>query len=681
MLFKSFLSILALICSIPVFAQNPKLDTSSTNNLNEVVVTATRKSTDLLYTPYSVNKIDRNALDQFQYRTTPEALAGLTGLFIQKTNHAGGSPFLRGLTGNQTLLMVDGIRFNNSIFRYGPNQYLNTIDSYSISKIEVARGTGSVQFGSDALGGVIQVFTKDPAFSKDKSWHGKLLSKTFTQNMEYTGRAEAQYQSEKVAVLAGFTGRKFGDLVGGSNTGIQGPSGYQEQAADLKLKFELASNAVLTVAHQYLKQSDVDLYHRVKLENFSYYNFSPQQRNMSYGRLEFKGKSKWLNKISVIGSFQQSKEKRNYQKNANVNQFIEQDKVNTAGATADLLSLITKNWSANSGVEFYHDKVNSFKQQLNTTTNATFRHRGLYPNNATASNLSLYSLHHLNLKKWSVEAGLRWNQSSVNIPDTVTGSLRLGDVQTSFSSLVSNLAILYHVSKNQSVYTSFSTGYRTPNIDDMGTLGLVDFRYEIPSYELKPEKTYNMELGYRYVQNKVEASASIYYMHLEDLITRVAIAGQKVGDYNVYKKENSQKSFIRGAEASVNYQILKSFGIKTGVSYTYGQNLSRNEPMRRIPPLNGRVLAAYNHQNLQLAGEVLFAGKQSRLAQGDKDDNRIQAGGTPGWQEMNIYSGYRFKKFNVRTGIQNIFNTDYRTHGSGINGVGRSAWLGLQYNW
>lgn len=682
MLLKTFYTVILGVFSVAFgYAQSAQIDTNTADTLNEVVVTATRNSANLLYTPYSVNKIDRKSLDQYQYRTTPEALAGLTGLFIQKTNHAGGSPFVRGLTGNQTLLMVDGIRFNNSTFRYGPNQYLNTIDAYNISKIEVARGTGSVQFGSDALGGVIQVFTQDPAFSKSKSWKGKMLSKTFTQGMEYTGRAEVQYQSEKVAVLAGFTGRRFGDLVGGSNTGIQDPSGYQEQAADIKLKFAISTNAILTIAHQYLKQRDVDHYHRVKSENFSYYNFSPQQRNLSYGKLEFNGNSTWLNKVSIIGSLQKSKEQRNYQKKENINQFVEQDKVNTIGTTADVLSVVSKNWSANSGIEFYQDNVSSFKQQRNTISNSAANLRGLYPDNAIASNLSFYSLHHLNLKKWTVEAGLRWNRSSVNIPDTVTGSFRLGDVKTNASSLVSNLALLYHVSKNQSLYTSFSTGFRTPNIDDMGTLGLVDFRYEIPSYQLKPEKTYNMELGYRYVKNRIEASADIYYMHLEDLITRVAVTGQKIGDYNVYTKENNQKSFIRGAELSFNYQLLKSICIKSSGSYTYGQNLTLSEPMRRIPPFNGRVLASYANKNLQLAAEILFAGKQNRLAQGDKDDNRIQTGGTPNWQEMNLYSGYIIRKFSIRAGVQNIFNTDYRTHGSGINGVGRSAWLGLQYNW
>ena len=159
-------------------------------SLTEVVVSSQRKSTALLQVPYLVEKTNSKTISTYQPRTTPEALIGLNGVFVQKTNHGGGSPFVRGLTGNQVLMLVDGIRLNNSTFRYGPNQYLNTIDAFGIDHIEVAKGTGSVQYGSDALGGVIQVFSKEPEFSTGKnSWKGNVLGKFMTGGMEKTGHA------------------------------------------------------------------------------------------------------------------------------------------------------------------------------------------------------------------------------------------------------------------------------------------------------------------------------------------------------------------------------------------------------------------------------------------------------------------------------------------------------------
>jgi len=654
--------------------------TDSIGNLSEVTVTATRKSTELLSIPYAVSLVTGREITTHQFRTTPEALTGTTGVFVQKTNHGGGSPFVRGLTGNQTLILLDGIRLNNATFRYGPNQYFNTIDAATVSKIEVARGTGSVQYGSDALGGVVQVFTKDPTFSKDKSWHGSLRGKATSQDMEYGGRATVEYSSEKLAVVAGYSNKKFGDLYGGDTTGRQSPSGYKEQAIDFKLKYQLAPNAVVTISHQLLRQADVPLYHRVKLENFAYYFFDPQQRRMTYAKLELTGKSKLLNKISFISSLQKSLERRDYQRNGNANKFIEEDKVRTWGNVVDVFSVVSKKWTANTGVEYYHDLVKSSKQQITLANNQTLNQRGLYPNNATSGNFSVYSLHHFTTGKFDIEAGLRYNSLAITIPDTVTTALKLGDITVKPSSLVTNVALLYHIGSNQNIYSSFSTGYRTPNIDDLGSLGLVDFRYEIPAYDLKPEKTYNTEIGYRFINKKIQSSVAFFYMHLTDLITRVQVPGQQVGGYNVYTKQNSQKSYIRGTELSFNYRITNALSVKTNASYLYGQNISGKEPMRRIPPFNGRVLLNYSKEKWGLGTEYLFAGKQGRLAKGDKDDNRIPLGGTPGWNLLNLYGNYTINQLSFYVAVQNVFNEDYRTHGSGINGMGRSASLTMEIN-
>lgn len=648
------------------------------SNLKEVTLTATRKSTELLSVPYSVSIVNKRQIDAFQYRTTPETLIGTTGIFIQKTNHGGGSPFVRGLTGNQTLYLIDGIRLNNSTYRYGPNQYFNTIDAGMISSIEVARGTGSVQYGSDALGGVVQVLTKEPVFKSDKSLHATIRAKAATQDMEYSGRATAEYSSQKLAIVAGYSNKEFGDLVGGDTTGRQSPSGYQEQSYDIKLKYKMTDQVILTLAHQWLRQKEVPLYHKVKLENFAYYSFDPQQRQLSYAKLEIAGKNKWLDKVTFIGSLQKSLEQREYQKNGNTYKFIEEDKVKTWGSILDVFSRFSKKWTANTGVEYYHDLVNSVKQQITITNNQKLTQRGLYPNAATSGNFSLYSLHHLTVGKFEIESGLRYNSVAIRITDTVTTALKMGDIRVNPASFVTNLALLYHIDQRQQVYSSFSTGYRTPNIDDLGSLGLVDFRYEVPAFNLKPEKTYNTEIGYRFTNKKIQASVAFFYMHLTNLITRVQVPGQQVGGYNVYTKENSQESYIKGAEITCNYRITNSLTVKSNATYLYGQNISANEPMRRIPPFNGRLLLDYKRQKWSVSGEYLFAGEQSRLAKGDKDDNRIPPGGTPGWNVLNFYGTYSVNSWSFNLAFQNVFNTDYRIHGSGINGVGRSASLAVQ---
>ena len=505
---KLVLTVLVFIVSISTYAQN-----DSAILLQDVMVTATRNKQASLLSPYSVSKLSMQGLQQFQPRTSPEALVGTAGVFVQKTNHGGGSPFVRSLTGNQNLLMIDGIRLNNATYRYGPNQYFNTIDLFSVGSIEVARGTGSVQYGSDAMGGVIQVFTKDPNFSEKSKWSGNITGRVLSNEAEYTGRAELVYSTAKTALQVGYTSRKFGDLPGGDTTGIQHPSGYKENAFDIKFKWQLNNQWLLTAEHQQLQQNNVPLYHRVALENFAYYQFDPQQRQLSYIRMEGKFADPIFSKISFTASSQLNKERRTYLRVGNSNRFVEDDKVKTIGITADIFSTFHTNWTANTGVEFYNDAVNSSKQQISTITGNISNQRGLYPNNASMQNFSLYSLHHLALGKFTVEAGVRYNALQIEVDTAIVKP----------SSLVFNAALLYQISKTQSVYASYSTGYRAPNIDDMGTLGLVDFRYEIPAYGLKPEKTYNTELGYKIQTQKLQLSMALYYMHLSNIINRAIL--------------------------------------------------------------------------------------------------------------------------------------------------------------
>ena len=677
-MFKATISTLSLISGITasLLAQAP-LPQDTSNHLQEVLITATRKGTPKTRQPFSSERFTSKDLTTLQSRTTPEALQCATGVFIQKTNHGGGSPIVRGLTGNQTLLMIDGIRLNNSTYRYGPNQYLNTIDPYSISAIEIVRGSGSVQYGSDALGGVIQVFTKEPAFATKPKLAAVAVGKIVSQDMEYSGRGEVEFQSKKLAILVGYTRRKFGNLVGGDTTGVQLPSGYQEQAWDAKLKAQVSQEVVLTIAHQSVRQEAVPVYHRVRLENFEYYTFDPQERQLTYAKVEYTSNQPLMEKVTFIGSYQQNTETRKYHKNQNAFAYTEQDKIRTIGLTIDVLSQFQTNWSSNSGIEGYHDEVNSYKIQTDLLKQSAITTRGLYPNNAQSNNLSIYHLQHYAYKHLFLEAGIRYQVFSVDIPDTSSSSHSLGNTNVTASAIVSNLGLLYRLHPAHSLYAAFNTGFRTPNIDDLGTLGLVDFRYEIPAANLKAEKSYNTELGYKMQTQKFAVSAAYFHMQLSDLITRVQLAGQQVGGYNVYTKENSQKSLVRGLEASLQYFVHKTVTLKSGLTYTHGQNQSRNEPMRRIPPVYGRVLLQYQKRKWECSVESMFAGKQDRLAQGDKDDNRIAQGGSSAWIVVNFYGGFVAKNYALRMSLQNIFNEDYRMHGSGVNGAGRNVALSV----
>lgn len=647
---------------------------SKSGSLPEVqILSASRRNTSSVHLPFASSVLNLPAQSENIPRTVPESLNIIPGVFVQKTNHGGGSPFIRGLTGNQTLILIDGIRLNNSTFRYGPNQYLNTIDPFSVNKIEVLRGSGSVQYGSDAIGGVIQIFTKDPGYTPENSFKGSVSGRFGSSKMEQSGSTELSYSTSKM-VLSGILGIKnYGDLIGGDTTGRQSPSGYSQADASLKFKLKVSDNSELIIANQFVQQKDVDVYHKVQLENFNVNKMGLQGRNLSYLKYSIDQESSIFRRIDVTGSLNATVEERNSQKNASQSLGLERDKIKTSNLGLEIFSDLSKKWTVNSGLEYYRDKVNSTRNTTNLQSGVVSTQRGLYPDNSLYSNTSVYSLHHLALGNFNLEGGLRYNWLQARIADKDLGKMEINP-----GAFVWNSGINYSIGKHH-IYSSFNTGYRAPNIDDMGTLGIVDFRYELPSYTLKPEKSYNSEIGYKYFSEHLSFGTALYRNKLSDLINRVQ-TGQVIDGYKVYKKENTEEAVIKGIEGFAEFQVSQNLFFDLFASFNHGRNISKAEPLRRVPPFNGNISMKYKMSKFYMKTELGWADKQDRLAQGDKDDNRIPAGGTPGWKVLNIYSGYSLKNVQLRLSAQNLFNADYRTHGSGINSVGRSLWMSLSFD-
>ena len=650
-------------------------DTLITHDLEEVVISANRFNTLGLNTPEAIRVLNSTPVQDFQLRTSPEALLITPGVFVQKTNHGGGSPILRGLTGNQTLLLIDGIRLSNSTMRYGPNQYFNTIDVFSIDRMEILRGSGSVQYGSDALGGTVQVFSHELIMSEESDWGGNLLARIATQGMEQSIHSGIDYSNKIAAFRAGLTLRNFGDLVGGDTTGRQSPSGYSEQDYDFKGKIAISPKTILTMVWQSVHQKEVPQYYKIELENYAVNFTDPQKRKLGYVRLNQELKAGALKSLILTASYQHTDEGRESRKNGSGILRNEFDKVRGFGLSAEAIVSNSDSWSGNVGFEIYSDLVNSSRTDTDMTTGTVTELRGLYPDGSTMSSFALFTVHSFDLPKWNITTGARLNSFIINVQDDELGSVKLTP-----AAVVGNLAVLRKLNPESNLFVSFNTGFRAPNIDDLGTLGIVDFRYEIPNYDLKPESSFQYQAGYKFSGKKLRGDLFIYRNELYNLITRTKLEDETIEGYPVYQKENSERAYIQGIETAWDFKLYHSLTINGSLTYTYGQNITKNEPVRRIPPLFVRFAADYRYKKIWLNTEWLAANKQDRLAQGDKDDNRIPEGGTPGWNVFNLNSGYTWKFLAIDLSLKNLFNIDYRYHGSGINSYGRSLFLTVAVN-
>ena len=187
--------------------------------LNELVVTATRTNRNIYDVSQSINIVSETKIKERDVKTSAEALREETGIFVQKTNHGGGSAIIRGLSSNQILILVDGIRLNNSIYRLGNHQYLTTVDNHMVQQIEVVRGPTSVLYGSDALGGTINLITEQPLFqSANFNLDYKIFGRYASADREKTTRTEVSFHNNKLALKSGFSYKSYGDLRRGRNS-------------------------------------------------------------------------------------------------------------------------------------------------------------------------------------------------------------------------------------------------------------------------------------------------------------------------------------------------------------------------------------------------------------------------------------------------------------------------------
>jgi outer membrane cobalamin receptor len=639
------------------------------DTLVNVVVSASRQpvASQRLAIPVYAAKVQSSLL-----MNTPELFSSVPGVFLQRTNQGGGSAFVRGLTGNQTLLVLDGIRFNNSTFRYGPNQYLNTIDPFSLDQIEVVRGSGSVQFGSDALTGAVHLISKKPSFGV-KAWSGQILARGISQGMELSGLAQVNFQSERnsFSILVGK--KTFGDITRGGDGSFQRPSGYEEQNVQLQYRAKLGNHWTLENLIQQNTQDHVPVYHKIQLENFALNEMTLQSYRRAFSRLLYQVETNWLQSAELTASFQESLEQRAFQKKGSATLRKEMDRVRTIGIICQIKSELIPSLHSMTGLEYYADGVRSSREDIATKTTSL---RALYPDNSRYTSISAFSLHEFTYHAWQVHVGLRYQQTSAFLPDTTVGNATI-----SLGAPVYDGGISFAISPHLTVFGSVSSGFRAPNLDDLGSLGIVDFRYEQPAYRLMPEYSLTKNVGFRVQSRRFRVECTAFHTSLTNLITRVKTA-EISQSYPVYRKENVDQAYLNGFEWSQTLTLGKHFSIGNSISFVLGQNQTQNEPMRRIPPLNGNVSLNYQLAKGNIALRWNFADRQDRLSAGDKSDNRMNPGGTAGWGILRLQASFKVSP-HIQLGMQgeNIGNVRYRMHGSGIDGMGRSLHIQVAYVW
>jgi outer membrane receptor protein involved in Fe transport len=341
-------------------------------------------------------------------------------------------------------------------------------------------------------------------------------------------------------------------------------------------------------------------------------------------------------------------------------------------------------WILNTGYELYTDKVTSIRQKTDFTTGVISDLRGLYPNGSGLFQHGIYTMVKGEWNAAQITLGSRLQSTQTTIPD-----ITLGRVRDNNRALVNTLGVSSALGKKGSVwgnsvrvYGNFSSTFRAPNIDDMGTLGIVDFRYEVPQFNLRPEYSNNHEIGLKLNANKLKFQVSYYQNYLYNVIARVRKGQDSINGYPVFQKENIERAIVQGLEFYTEISLGKSMFIKAGYATMRGDNLTKNEPMRRIPPSNGLVQWNYlwgKEKSNRVFIKYSAAAAQRKLASGDISDNRIGKNGTPGYLQLDIGMQFLWKDIRIATTMQNLSNEYIKVHGSGVALPGRSINLVIEF--
>ncbi len=660
---------------------------------DEVVVTANRDREDRFRSNRSVSVTTYRNLREQSPRTTPEALYESPGTFVQETNYGGGSPIIRGLVGPQVLIMADGVRLNNSVYRTGPLQYFNLLDPYAIERVETLRGPGSVLYGSDAVGGVIQVFPLTPRDFRaspgfDGGAFGGMRSSLADRGMTYHTHFDAGYDG--FSMLGGVTYKTFANLDGGGSVGRQPYSAYDQWSANGSFVYRFSEGFFedWSVKVGYLLASMKDVGRADKLDrNPPQGQVYDNDDNLVYARLNM-----IFAPINTSGaltlSFQNFFERKITKKveedlKSIISATKDETTVNTFGADLQMTTRILKDrMRFRYGGMWYHDNISADRYEKAFAV--------LPWDKLAAQNFpddSSYDLYGLFLMMegeplitsgghaLKLSGGSRLHGTMAYAP----AQERAGTIEADFSHLgvVFQGGIQYYYKDMVTTAFTYSQGFRSPNMQEAGMLGNTGDDYHIPNNGLSPEIADTFELLARYQGYGFRASLSGYYTLLRDIIKRenTTYNGlEEIDSLPVRHNVNGDQGELIGVEGEASYDIGWGVSVNGHFTYTYGREKVDGgyEPLSKIPPLFGQFTLRYDMENVKdykFFAETYLRGaaKQDRLSPKDKTDNRIPEGGTPAWWTLNVRTGLVANDF-IRLGLafENLFDAKYKYHASGV---------------
>jgi hemoglobin/transferrin/lactoferrin receptor protein len=689
--------------------------------IDEYVISASKSRESKLIIPYMVDVIEEEELKESTGLSAAEILEGTGNILVQKTQGGGGSPILRGFEANKILLVVDGVRLNNAIYRNGHLQNSITIDHAILNRTEVIFGPTSIMYGSDALGGVIHYYTRDPELGKADSTKLKLhaYAQYATAMKGKTGHLDFSVGKKRWGFLTSVTYKDLGDIrigarrdpylgdwgkvmhyvdqvngvdstLANDNTLIQKKTGYSQLDLLQKIRYTPSQYVDWVLNLQYSTSSDIDRldklndYSGVNLKYASWY-YGPQDRLLVSLKNVLKKDNRMFTNMTSIVAFQNVDEDRNSRKFRNEELLSQKENVKVLSLNVDLLKVWGVNHKLNYGVEVNHNRVGSeaWYENIHTGDRASAQTRYPGGGSETWSASGYASYKWIMQKKLVLNGGARYNWGQLT-SIFHNPMLDYDRIHINHGALTGSLGLVYKPSDQWQINSILSTGFRNPNVDDYGKVRAKDDFVTVPNPDISPEYTYNAELGIsRIVEGYMKIELVAYYSYLKNAIVRTnyKLNGEDSlhydGDtYKITTNYNTGEAYIYGASLGVTANLNKNILLKGTLNYTKGHNLSDDVPLGHIPPLFGRISLTYRKSRFFIDTYLVYQGWkdiEDFSPYGEDNDGEAMEYGFPSWWTFNMKAGFEvLEYFDLMVAVENIFDQFYKPYASGISAPGRN---------
>ena len=710
--------------------------------MDEAVIAARKFPWAIQLIANQVSVISAKEIAQANQANTADLLQNSGQVLVQKSQQGGGSPIMRGFEANKILLVVDGVRMNNAIYRAGHLQNSITINQFSLEKIEIVNGPGSVLYGSDALGGVIHFYTKSPEFSNSKKIlvKGNVASRYASTNNEITNQVSLSVANNKWGSYTSYTQSAFGDLRQGANRSaaigdlgkrnfyqgringkdtmlvndnpnIQKGSAYQQYDLIQKVVWKQNKNVSHVVNFQLSNSTNVPRYDRLTETNSAgvfksaEWYYGPQNRLLLSYQAQLKH-GKFYDQGNITLSHQaieESRHNRGWNKTS-LNHRVENVTVNAINLDFEKQY---KHRMIRYGLESNFNEVTSTANAENIITGSRSALDTRYPDGGSStSSHAIYLSEEITFGKLAIYEEVRYTNSQLRATfnDQTFFPFPFKEIVQNNHSLVADVSACYRTNNNWKFSLLLSSGFRTPNLDDLAkvfestkgdTIGNNSSigTLIVPNKDLKPEFANNYEIGLSKKWSVAQFKVNTFFTDLTNAIVtqNSTFDGNEFIPYGdtlcrVQKNVNAGKAYIYGVSANIEHQLNAGFSFAANVNYTKGMISSNSpaSPLDHIAPIYGKASLNYDHQNWSASFYTLFNGaKKLKDYNVAGEDNLIYAtaNGLPAWHTLNLRANYKVNKnIDLQMAIENISDKNYRVFGSGISASGRNVLFAIKGN-